>query len=161
MKRRFATLFLLGALIAGIGVSTCSPLPESVNPESFSGEKGDLLGRVGSLYTLLTQRDVASRYIRPDLDPFFETPSDASLFIVDLLWQMRQKRLQSRRILGWRIAEVEFFSDGEEAEVVMALRGRYYLFTWRTLWRKDRWVRGGGRWFLKPWSQVGRSVVEP
>ena len=144
-----------------LGFAGCARWPKPVDPTSLSKEGGLVVESVEAFYQLLMKKDIASRHTRPDLEPYFESSSDTSLYIADLLWQMREHKLQNRRLLDSRVVEVKFFSEGKEAEVVVALRGRYYVFTWRTFWRKDRWIYMGDRWVLKPYPQIGRSVVKP
>jgi hypothetical protein len=157
MRKRFFIPFLA----LWLGVAGCANWPEPVDSASLSEEGRGIAENAATFYQLLMQKDIASRHTRPDLEPFFESPSDTSLYIADLLWQMREEGLQNRRLLDYRVTEVEFFSEGKEAETIVALRGRYYVFTWRTFWRKDRWIHVGNRWFLKPYPQIGRSIVEP
>lgn len=112
--------------------------------------KEELTQRVSDLYGTLRLKDISTYYIRRSLEEFFASSESLSEFIVSLLFDLRETGIKDRRIRKFKLQEVEFTENNQEAKVRIRLSGRYFLFFNRKFTREDKWIYQDGKWLLIP-----------
>jgi hypothetical protein len=149
--RRVLTSLILILCLGGLAPSDSGGEEVGLN-EGSSGTtiKEELTQRVSDLYRALRLKDISTYYIRKSLEEFFVSPEELSDFIVSLLFDLRETGIKDQRIRKFKLKEVEFAKNNQEAKVRVRLSGRYFLFFNRSFTREDKWTYQDGKWLLIP-----------